>query len=169
MVKMIIIDGQPELYYYMKSSWALLSFRYMCVHTVERNGATWIQTYNNEVKQYEPIHNWPTVRFDYTYAIHKSGYLYINKKIQTVQLCRCLAVHVQRETFKRLQCTVICSAWACIYTVYIYIYITEPFVGLCTHSSVWKCLVRIEESVTTGGLYKSVIMHCPGKKKSTLP
>ncbi len=26
-------------------------------------------------------------------------------------------------------------------------YITESFVGLCTHSSVWKCLVQIEESV----------------------
>ncbi len=42
------------------------------------HGAIWIQTYNNEVKQYKPIHNWPTVRFDYTYAIYKSGYLYIN-------------------------------------------------------------------------------------------
>ncbi len=32
----------------------------------------------HEVKQYKPIHNWPTVSFDYTYAIYKSGYLYIN-------------------------------------------------------------------------------------------
>ncbi len=37
--------------------------------------------------------------FDYTYAINKNGYLYINKKIQTVQLYKCFAntVHVQRE------------------------------------------------------------------------
>ncbi len=69
------------------SSWALLLFRYMCGQTVELkcrasqdHGATWIQTYNNEVKQYKTIHNWPTVRFDYTCAIYKSGYLYINIK-----------------------------------------------------------------------------------------
>ncbi len=42
------------------------------------HSATWVQTYNNEVKQYKPIHNWPTVSFDYTYTMYKSGYLYIN-------------------------------------------------------------------------------------------
>ncbi len=47
-------------------------------HASQDQGATWIQTYNNEVKQYKPIHNWPIVSFDYTYAIYKSGYLYIN-------------------------------------------------------------------------------------------
>ncbi len=55
--------------------------------------------------------------------------------------CTC----AKRETFKQLageQCKVICSAWACKHA-----YITESFVGLCTHSSVWKCLVQIEESV----------------------
>ncbi len=45
-------------------------------------------------------------------------------------------VHVQRETLwvKQLageQCKI--SAWACKHT-----YIAESFVGLCTHSSVWK-------------------------------
>ncbi len=47
-------------------------------------------------------------------------------------------VHVQRETLwvKQLageQYKMICSAWACKHT-----YIAESFVGLCTHSSVWK-------------------------------
>ncbi len=47
-------------------------------------------------------------------------------------------VHVQRETLwvKQLageQCKMICSAWACKHT-----YIVESFVGLCTHSRVWK-------------------------------
>ncbi len=51
------------------------------------HGATWIQTYNNEVKQYEPIHNWPTVRFDYTYATYKCGYLYIKKNSQILYIC----------------------------------------------------------------------------------
>ncbi len=32
------------------------------------------------------------------------------------------------------------------------VYYNQSFVGLCTHNSVWKCLVRLEESVTTGGL-----------------
>ncbi len=41
----------------------------------------------------------------------------------------------KRETFKQLageQCKVICSAWACKHTC-----ITESFVGLCTHNSVY--------------------------------
>ncbi len=47
-------------------------------------------------------------------------------------------VHVQRETLwvKLLageEYRMICSAWACKHT-----YIAESFVGLCTHSSVWK-------------------------------
>ncbi len=87
---MIIIDGQPDLYYYMTASQVQvkLSFIVIPLHVCtysgtkrrasQDHGATWIQAYNNEVKQYEPIHNWPTVRFDYTYAIYKSGYLYIN-------------------------------------------------------------------------------------------
>ncbi len=64
-------------------------------------------------------------------------------------------VHVQRETLwvKQLageQYKMICSAWACKHT-----YIAEPFVGLCTHSSVWKVSsAHRGECVTTGGLYR---------------
>ncbi len=61
----------------------------------------------HEVKQYKPIHNWPTVSFDYTYAIYKSGYLYKLKRIKkkkiqyntnctTVQMTS-NTVHVQKE------------------------------------------------------------------------
>ncbi len=48
------------------------------------------------------------------------------------------------------QCKVICSAWASKHT-----YIMS-FVDLCTHSSVWKCLVRIEESVLLRGFVQMV-------------
>ncbi len=64
-------------------------------------------------------------------------------------------VHVQREKLwvKQLageQCKMICSAWACKHT-----YIAESFVGLCTHSSVWKLSsAHREECVITGGLYR---------------
>ncbi len=64
-------------------------------------------------------------------------------------------VHVQRETLwvKQLageQYKMICSAWACKHT-----YIAESFVGLCTHSSVWKVSsAHRGECVTTGGLYR---------------
>ncbi len=64
-------------------------------------------------------------------------------------------VHVQRETLwvKQLageQYKMICSAWACKRT-----YIAESFVGLCTHSSVWKVSsAHRGECVTTGGLYR---------------
>ncbi len=72
---------------------------------------------------------------------NKYIYIYIYKNIQTIQTIRMLhinTVHVQRETLwvKKLageQCRIICSAWACKHT-----YIAESFVGLCTHSSVWK-------------------------------
>ncbi len=44
----------------------------------------------------------------------------------------------------------ICSAWACKHT-----YIAESFVGLCTHSSVWKVSsAHRGECVSTGGLYR---------------
>ncbi len=44
----------------------------------------------------------------------------------------------------------ICSAWACKHT-----YTIEYFVGLCTHSNVWKVSsVNTGEWVTTGGLYR---------------
>ncbi len=65
-------------------------------------------------------------------------------------------VHVQRETLwvKQLageQYKMICSgAWACKHT-----YIAEFFVGLCTHSSVWKVSsAHRGVCVTTGGLYR---------------
>ncbi len=64
-------------------------------------------------------------------------------------------VHVQRETLwvKQLageQYKMICSAWACKHT-----YISESFVGLCTHSSVRKVSsAHRGECVSTGGLYR---------------
>ncbi len=68
-------------------------------------------------------------------------------------------VHVQRETLwvKQLageQYKMICSAWACKHT-----YIAESFVGLCTHSSVWKVSsAHRGECATTGGFVQA---HSP--------
>ncbi len=79
-------------------------------------------------------------------------------------------VHVQRETLwvKQLageQYKMICSAWACKHT-----YIAESFVGLCTHSSVWKVSsAHRGECVTTGGLYRPThlcVAHFELHKKS---
>ncbi len=56
----------------------------------------------------------------------------------------------KRETFKQLageQCKVICGAWASKHTYITVIYYSQSFVGLWTHNGVWKCLVRVEESV----------------------
>ncbi len=102
------------------------------------HGATWIQTYINGVNSVNLYTTNLLTKFNYTYAIYKNGYLYINKTIQTVQLYKCFAntVHARTSWVKQLageEWKIVFSAWACKHT-----YITESFVGLCTHSSVWK-------------------------------
>ncbi len=61
----------------------------------------------------------------------------------------------------------ICIAWACKHT-----YIAESFVGLCTHSSVWKVSsAHRGECVTTGGLYRPThlcVAHFELHKKSSV-
>ncbi len=87
------------------------------------------------------------------YKLYKKYKLY--NCADDFKYCTC----AKRETFKQLageQCEVICGAWASKRTYITVIYYNQSFVGLWTHSVVWKCPVHVEESVLLHGLSYSL-------------